>query len=235
MAPPSGALLLLGAALVPTARGFHAVPTSSVSRTASLKMAAEDATQDSLAKTDVEVAEAAAVAKALLKEERQAALDLKLDAVLFPPGDEYYMMHERPSLVGVLSSSELLDRDEASGFWPPDLEPNMSTAKQMVFIDEISCTGCAWCPHVGRSTFAMGTEFTDYGKARVYQQGEDAYDTIEEAIDVCPAECACTRREADQPWHPTALIRSFRLSSHASSDRFSHAIGPTHRHSFCHP
>ena len=56
----------------------------------------------------------------------------------------------------------------------------------MVFVDEITCTGCTWCAAVARSTFRMDDS---YGKARAYQQGEDVYEAIEEAIDVCPAAC----------------------------------------------
>ena len=38
-----------------------------------------------------------------------------------------------------------------------------------------------------------------YGKARVFQQGEDILDAVEEAIDVCPAQCIhwVTRKELE--------------------------------------
>lgn len=171
-----------------SAGAFHAAPFHAARGPLSGRYSCPLLSADAdVQKADLSVSEAAVAAKELLKAEKQAALDLKLDAVLQPPGDEHYIMHERPTLVGEISSSELLDRDEAAGFWPADLEPGAdSTAKQMVFVDEISCTGCAWCPHVGRSTFAMGE---DYGKARAHQQGEDALDTIEESRDICPAEC----------------------------------------------
>lgn len=143
-----------------------------------LLSAAEEA--EGATEREVDVEQAAEEVKELLAEEE--AMGAKLEAVVSPSN----YLDERDALVGTLTSSELLDRDEAAGFWPGNLEPGESTVEQMAFVDEMSCTGCAWCPHVARSTFSMDET---HGKARVYQQGEDLWDTIDEAMDVCPAGC----------------------------------------------
>ena len=133
---------------------------------------------------DVDVSLAAEQVQALL--DKEAALNAKLNAMYASPESDETYLNTRASLLGTMDSSELLDMDEAAGFWPADLEPGDSTAQQMVFVDEITCTGCTWCAAVARSTFRMDDS---YGKARAYQQGEDVYEAIEEAIDVCPAAC----------------------------------------------
>jgi ferredoxin len=133
-----------------------------------------------------------------------------------PAADEAYL-EKRTNVLGKISSSELLDRDAEAGFWPAHLSANDRTAMEFIFVDEhvarrstpplrplaaslcrpfanrcrvrlgrLSCTGCAWCPHVARSTFTMDGS---WGKARAFQQGEDGWDAVDEAIDVCPASC----------------------------------------------
>ena len=67
----------------------------------------------------------------------------------------------------------------------------------MLFVDELSCVGCGYCPAIARSTFSLANDDDDYGTARVVQQGGDAPDVVEEAIASCPADCihTCSREE----------------------------------------
>jgi ferredoxin len=71
------------------------------------------------------------------------------------------------------------------------------TATDMLWVDELSCIGCTWCASVARQTFRMANGDHEFGTARVVQQGGDCEDTIQEAIDCCPADCImhCTRNE----------------------------------------
>lgn len=113
-------------------------------------------------------------------------------------GSSASYIQQRGALVGVLDSSELLAKDEEAGLWPEHL-PNgdPATAKDMLWVDELSCIGCTWCADVARSTFRM--ERDSYGTARVIQQGGDSPEVVEEAIDCCPADCiyTCTRKELE--------------------------------------
>ena len=107
-------------------------------------------------------------------------------------------IQERDALVGMLDSAELLARDEEAGLWPQYLpKGDAATAKNMLWVDELSCIGCTWCADVARSTFRM--ERDAYGTARVIQQGGDPPETVAEAIDCCPSDCihACTRKELE--------------------------------------
>jgi ferredoxin len=54
---------------------------------------------------------------------------------------------------------------------------------RFTYVDEASCIGCTNCAEVARSTFFMEE---DAGKARVFNQGGDSPEVIEEAIDTCP-------------------------------------------------
>lgn len=108
---------------------------------------------------------------------------------------------ERDSLVGQISSSEMLRRDEQFETWP---EANLAkgdadTTQNMLWVDELSCIGCTWCADVARSTFRMANEEHEFGTARVVQQGGDVPETVEEAIACCPADCIhwCTRSELE--------------------------------------
>ena len=162
------------------------------------------------ASSETDVQAAAAAAKALLEEEKQRKLDLLFGA---PPPIEgcteeastesmaYLLV--RHELVGTLDSSDLLNLDEASDLWsenlPPVAETDRAVDKDMWWVDELSCVGCTWCADVARSTFRMQNEDTQYGQARVIQQGGDNAETVEEAIACCPADCihACTRDELE--------------------------------------
>jgi ferredoxin len=55
------------------------------------------------------------------------------------------------------------------------------------YVDEDTCIGCTYCADIARSTFFMEQDIK--GAARVYHQGGDSEDTIEEAIDACPVNC----------------------------------------------
>ena len=58
---------------------------------------------------------------------------------------------------------------------------------RMTYVDEATCIGCKNCAFVARNTFFMEESFA--GKARVYNQGGDSDDLIDEAIDSCPVNC----------------------------------------------
>ena len=156
---------------------------------------------------DLDVDAAAAQAKALLDEEKQRKIDILFGA---PPPVEgatnagqstanLAYLTSRGDLVGTTDSSELLALDEANDFWPEHLPKDLDSTKdqEMLWVDELSCIGCTWCADVARSTFRM--EDNVYGQARVIQQGGDSQDTVDEAIDCCPADCIhhCTRNELE--------------------------------------
>tara|TARA_B110001452_G_scaffold227681_1_gene202705 strand:+ start:83 stop:1063 length:981 start_codon:yes stop_codon:yes gene_type:complete len=122
--------------------------------------------------------------KAAAKEERRLQ-DEDRQSKIAGIFESHDYLDEREELVGELSSSELLQRDEDEGFWPPDV-PKERDAKAMLWVDQHSCIGCRWCAGVARSTFQMEDE---YGTAKVVQQGGDNEDTVQEAIDVCMADC----------------------------------------------
>lgn len=57
---------------------------------------------------------------------------------------------------------------------------------RMTYVDEHECIGCTYCASIARSTFFMED---DFGRARVFQQGGDSDDVIEEAVASCPVNC----------------------------------------------
>ena len=57
---------------------------------------------------------------------------------------------------------------------------------RFAYVDEIACIGCTFCADVARSTFYMDEQA---GRARVFNQGGDEPDVIQEAIDTCPVNC----------------------------------------------
>lgn len=57
---------------------------------------------------------------------------------------------------------------------------------RFVYVDEPCCIGCTYCASIARSTFFMED---DHGRARVYNQGGDSLEVIDEAIDSCPVNC----------------------------------------------
>ena len=59
---------------------------------------------------------------------------------------------------------------------------------RFVYVDETSCIGCTYCADVARSTFYMND---DAGRARVYSQGGDEPEIVQEAIECCPVNCDC--------------------------------------------
>ena len=136
------------------------------------------------------VDEAAAEVARLLDEDREA----KLAKLFAPPAEDAYL-DERTELIGEIGSAALLERDEKEGFWPPELSADRD-APAMLWVDEYSCVGCRWCASVARNTFKVTDE---YGTAMVMEQGGDQQNVIEEAIDVCPADCihACSRAELE--------------------------------------
>lgn len=65
-----------------------------------------------------------------------------------------------------------------------DGEPELA---RFTYVDEDTCIGCKNCAFVARNTFFMEDSFS--GKARVFHQGGDSEDLIDEAIDSCPVNC----------------------------------------------
>jgi len=62
----------------------------------------------------------------------------------------------------------------------------------MTYVDEETCIGCKNCALVARNTFVMNDDFA--GKARVFSQGGDSEDLIDEAIDtrIAPQSYYCS-------------------------------------------
>jgi len=58
--------------------------------------------------------------------------------------------------------------------------------QKFVFVDEVTCIGCTHCRFVAPNTFMLED---DYGRARVFQQGGDNQELIDEAVECCPVEC----------------------------------------------
>jgi ferredoxin len=136
------------------------------------------------------VTEAAEDVAKLLDEDREAKV-----AQLFAGSSADAYLDERTKLIGEIGSAALLERDEKAGLWPPELSTDRD-APAMLWVDEYSCVGCRWCASVARNTFKVTDE---YGTAMVMEQGGDQQDVIEEAIDVCPADCihACSRADLE--------------------------------------
>ena len=109
---------------------------------------AESAKEAWLAKiTPPDVESAAEAAAALLREEKAAVLDAKLDALWGAPSgiegentDGMQYLDTRETLVGEVSSSELLAMDEEAGMWPEANLPmgDRETDKTMLWVDELS-------------------------------------------------------------------------------------------------
>jgi ferredoxin len=57
---------------------------------------------------------------------------------------------------------------------------------KFIFVDELTCIGCTHCRYVAPKTFMLED---DFGRARVFKQGGDDSDKIQEAIECCPVEC----------------------------------------------
>lgn len=78
--------------------------------------------------------------------------------------------------------------DEVAGFSEESINPFMdpSFPRDQVFVDEYTCIGCRNCTNVAPSSFAIEE---DFGRARVYRQGADTEEKLQEAIDTCPVSC----------------------------------------------
>mmetsp|Transcript_19308 Transcript_19308/g.61176 ORF Transcript_19308/g.61176 Transcript_19308/m.61176 type:complete len:377 (-) Transcript_19308:771-1901(-) len=61
-----------------------------------------------------------------------------------------------------------------------------SLPSKFIFVDEVTCIGCTHCRFVAPKTFMLED---DFGRARVFQQGGDKQELIDEAIECCPVEC----------------------------------------------
>lgn len=83
----------------------------------------------------------------------------------------------RPEPSTEMASHMTLELDE-------DGEPELA---RFTYVDESTCIGCKNCALVARNTFFMEESLA--GKARVFNQGGDNDDLIDEAIDSCPVNC----------------------------------------------
>lgn len=66
------------------------------------------------------------------------------------------------------------------------LEDGTPLQARFVYVDEPQCIGCTYCASIARHTFFMEE---DHGRARVYNQGGDNLELVDEAIDSCPVNC----------------------------------------------
>ena len=64
-----------------------------------------------------------------------------------------------------------------------DGEPKLA---RFTYVDEHTCIGCTYCSRIASNTFFMED---DHGRARVFDQGGDSLELLEEAIDSCPVNC----------------------------------------------
>ena len=119
--------------------------------------------------------------------------------VLFNNGEQQGDGRPEPSTE--VPSHLTLQRDE-------DGEPELA---RFTYVDEDTCIGCKNCAYVARNTFFM--EDSLRGKARVFNQGGDADELIDEAIDTCPVNCIHYVSYED-----LVTIESERLSREASLD-----------------
>jgi len=180
--------------LMPAPVGFYKVPA--------VNEAAEEVTrlldEDRETEASDEDRDAKVASLWLADEDREAVSDedreAKVAQLFAPPAEDAYL-DERTELIGEIGSAALLERDEKAGLWPPELSTDRD-APAMLWVDEYSCVGCRWCASVARNTFKVTDE---YGTAMVMEQGGDQQDVIEEAIDVCPADCihACSRADLE--------------------------------------
>lgn len=159
------------------------------------ELAASSAGGDAASAPDVTAA-AADVARLLKFKEEEESLMKKYSVIWADEGQQY--LDERPNLVGTLGSAELLARDEQEDMYPLHLSADPHE-EQMVFVDELRCVGCRYCAAISRSTFAMVDGDLDFGTARVVQQGAEEGESIQEAIDSCPADCIhfCSRTDLE--------------------------------------
>lgn len=91
--------------------------------------------------------------------------------------DEYWASTEEDSEANTAEDSRLhIELDD-------DGEPLQA---RFTYVDEHTCIGCTYCSRIARNTFFMED---DHGRARVFNQGGDSVELVEEAIDSCPVNC----------------------------------------------
>ncbi len=79
-----------------------------------------------------------------------------------------------------------VDVDEPSHMHVPRDDDGDPIPARFTYVDEHACIGCTLCVGVARSTFFMEP---DMGRARVFNQGADADEVIDEAVASCPVNC----------------------------------------------
>ena len=97
-------------------------------------------------------------------------------------------------LIGVVHTelNPFLDGDADRNEVMPRVQPALGSTgcstllPVQVFVDEFSCIGCRNCNCLCPSTFGMEEE---YGRARAFNQGADAEEDLQDAIDSCPVSC----------------------------------------------
>ena len=95
---------------------------------------------------------------------------------------------DRSSLDAIWDTEEAGANTEEPSHWHLELDEDTGEPVQarFTYVDEHTCIGCTYCSTVARNTFFMED---DHGRARVYNQGGDSEDLLEEAIDSCPVNC----------------------------------------------
>jgi len=123
--------------------------------------------------------------QALLQEQELARVVEEEDGLLsaLSPGGEAFQQTAsnedllRQELLGKVPSHQLVETDDVTG------EPLLA---RFVYVDEYTCIGCTHCASHAPQTFFMED---DFGRARVFQQGGDATDTVATAVSLCPVNC----------------------------------------------
>lgn len=109
------------------------------------------------------------------KRRREAENRQRLVEALFGSVEEFNKKLDMQNDVTIPSHLKV-DLDE-------DGEP---TLLRFVHVDELECIGCTYCASVAPNTFFMED---DAGRARVFAQGTESPEIVEEAIDCCPVNC----------------------------------------------
>ena len=108
-----------------------------------------------------------------------------LRAAMAPDGEERAYLAVAP-LDSAPTDEEMMSPDFCSSQHIDRFEDGEPKQLRFTYVDEHSCIGCKNCAMVARSTFFMED---DHGRARVFNQGGDDAETIQEAVETCPVDC----------------------------------------------
>lgn len=134
-------------------------------------------------------ARCAAVAMLSKKQQLDAESDQRLMAALgLPIEEEQLYLDDSEDLLDALYDEDDLgaSTDIASHQQLQLDEEGQPLLLRFAYVDEPACIGCTYCADVARNTFYMNE---DAGRARVFMQGGDDPEVVQEAIDACPVNC----------------------------------------------